>query len=431
MKRVAEYLVLALLVIFLITKGMAPAWKVVHSDFANYYVSAKLVTSGESLDKLYDNLWFQERIKDQGINTPGKFSPFPPVTAWIMLPLTSFDALTAQRIFLFINLGFLFLGIILLQKITSWKITECGILVLGGGLSIINNFAFGQVYWIMTAFTLLAIILAKGKYFWIAGLIFGFFISLKYFPVVFVGGYFLIAFVEKKPASVSEFISNNNIKIVIWSVITLLAIFAAEYLFFGSEIVNEFFQSVFLPHLDGTLTGQGLYSFHYQSWDNLFRNLFIVNAEFNPSPFIDWPEGKTVIKLIVMTILVGWMLYVLYRYKASEVNVRRAVYLSVPAFYALTILPITATYHFALLLVPLSIIIGEKLLEKRLMATALIIYGLIGFIPYGLAFRLGQSWGVFFAYPRLWLISALYAIVVYGLLKKKELISASYKVNLD
>ncbi len=78
-----------------------------HSDFANYYVSAKMVLEKDSLDRLYDNEWFQQKIVTHGINTLGKFAPFPPVTAWMMLPLANFNPITAQRIFLSINLIFL------------------------------------------------------------------------------------------------------------------------------------------------------------------------------------------------------------------------------------------------------------------------------------------------------------------------------------
>ncbi len=91
--------------------------------------------------------------------------------------------------------------------------------------------------------------------------------------------------------------------------------------------MNEFISSVLLPHLDGQLTGQGLYTFHFQSWDNLFRNLFIKSNEFNPSPLIDWNNGKTVMKIIVSLIVIGCSAIVLYNH--NDKNKRTAVYLTV------------------------------------------------------------------------------------------------------
>ena len=179
--RIAEYLLLAVLTFFLVMKGVVPTWKEVHSDFANYYVSAKLVVAGEPLDKLYDNEWFQHKIIEYGIDTPGKFSPFPPVTCGIMLPLTFVDALTAQRIFMFINLIFILFGIVIIKDITAWKPIHCALLILGGGFSVVNNIAFGQIYWIMTIFILFSLVLVNRGYSVVAGFILGIFISLKYF----------------------------------------------------------------------------------------------------------------------------------------------------------------------------------------------------------------------------------------------------------
>ncbi len=142
------------------------------------------------------------------------------------------------------------------------------------------------------------------------------------------------------------------------------------------------------------------------------------DPEFNPVPFIDWPTGKTVFKILVMSIAIGLMLKVLYHYRNSEVQKREAVYLSVPALAALVILPASATYHFILLLAPIVIIISQDLVERNLLIVTVIIYIIIGFIPYGTAFDLGKSIGLIFAYPRLWLISILYAIVLYGLSKR-------------
>jgi hypothetical protein len=43
---------------------------------------------------------------------------------------------------------------------------------------------------------------------------------------------------------------------------------------------------------------------------------------------------------------------------------------------------------------------------------------LIGFIPYGLSFALAAKAGLVFAYPRLWLISLLYVVILMAILRK-------------
>src|SRR5260370_26216034 len=131
-------------------KGILPAWNSIHSDFANYYVSAKLISAGlDAPEKLYDNDWFQSKINEYGIKTRGKFAPFPPLTAFIMLPLTFLEPLTAQRTFTILNLLFLGMGILVLKRITQWPWEHAVLswLLLGWGLT--NNIAFGQLYLII------------------------------------------------------------------------------------------------------------------------------------------------------------------------------------------------------------------------------------------------------------------------------------------
>jgi hypothetical protein len=149
------------LIAFSVQKGIRTGWTVVNSDFANYYVAAQLVVQGKSLDKLYDNDWFQEQIKANGINTPGKFAPFPPITAWMLVPLTPASPLTAQRILLIINLLLVGFSIWLLQRMLHFPWRMAAILVLAAGQGFSNNLAFGQVYWIIAVCILFSLYLEQ------------------------------------------------------------------------------------------------------------------------------------------------------------------------------------------------------------------------------------------------------------------------------
>lgn len=77
--------------------------------------------------------------------------------------------------------------------------------------------------------------------------------------------------------------------------------------------------------------------------------------------------------------------------------------------------PASATYHFILLAVPVSLLISSRVLGQRISFTVIALYGLIGFIPYRFFFHLGSSW-LPLAYPRLWLITALVLVIITGLL---------------
>jgi hypothetical protein len=407
-----EYLLTALLLGFLAMRGVVPAWNHVHSDFANYYVSARLVVQGESLDSLYNNEWFKQKMSEYGAPLTGKFAPFPPVTAWMMIPLTSFDVLNAQRVLTIVNLLFVLLGVFLLRELTKWKTIHGALFLLGGGLSVVNNIAFGQVYLIMTVFILLAFVLYKRGHLVWSGIPMGFFAAIKYFPILFSFSYFL----SGVSASGSQINADTKSAFSAW--LTLLVLIVAQFLFFGTPLMIEFINSILIPHLDGQLAGQGPYSFQFQSWDSFLRNLFVADQEFNPHSFIFWPGGRAVGKIFVATVVTVWTGVVLYRYRSSEAGTRRTVFISLPALAALVLLPASATYHFALLIIPVALLLSGEVLDRRSSIGVLAIYVFIGFIPYSLCFKIAQSWGLFFAFPRLWLISALYIIAALGLVRQ-------------
>jgi len=424
-KKIGEYILLSFFSGLLITKGIMPAWHSVHSDFANYYVSAKLVADGVDLQNIYDNDWFQNKIKSYDINTPGKFSPFPPLTAWLLLPIASFEPLTAQRVFTLVNILFIAVGVVMLKKNTNWSLIQCATLLLGCGLGLVNNIAFGQVYLIMTVFILIALFLIKAKHSLIAGIILGVFTALKYFPIVIVAGLILTRARDvKNMFNLKEFFKNSYSLTSFYSIVILVLALLAQYVFFGSKIMSDFFQSALLPHLNGELSGQGLYSFQFQSWDVFFRSLFVYDSVFNPTPFLDWPNGHLIMKSMVTIIVFTLLSITLHKYR--KVPLHKEIYLALPILAALVLLPVSATYHFILSVPAIAILASSPLYSKRETCLLLTLYGLLGLIPYGLAFNLGQSWGLFFAYPRLWLVSALFLIATIPLLRKPGKDLATY-----
>lgn len=422
MKTLVIYVLLLIFSSLLLMKGVVPAWNKVHSDFANYYVSAKLISDKAPLENIYNNQWFQNKIQDYGIETLGKFSPFPPITSWVMLPLTPFEPLTAQRIFTIINLIFLAIGSVVLKKLINWPIMQCILFMLGCGLGLINNIAFGQVYLIMTVLIMISFLLFRNNQFLLAGVILGFFTSLKYFPVVIIAGFFLngLADVHQKEKPLKHILSSSDLRVVFYAVSSFVVLAVFQYFYFGGAVIKEFIYSSFLPHLYGELSGQGLFSFHFQSWDNLFRNLFVYDPQFNPHPFLNWPQERVILKIFISIFILVPTTLVLIKFKSSPHYMRRSVFLSLPALAAIVLLPASATYHFILLISSLVLILQESYLDKKIKIMILITYGLIGLIPYGMAFRLGETWGLLFAYPRLWLVTILFILVLVALIKKDK-----------
>ena len=72
----------------------------VDSDFPGYFTAAKIVADGENVERLYDDGWFEEQMHRYRASAgmPGKFSPFPPPTALLLIPLTRLAPLDALRV---------------------------------------------------------------------------------------------------------------------------------------------------------------------------------------------------------------------------------------------------------------------------------------------------------------------------------------------
>src|SRR5215472_15243306 len=102
-------------------KGIIPAWRVLSTDFPNYYIVARLLREGYSLDRIYDWIWLQ-RIKDHwGLDQSlVGFAGLTPFSALPIVPLSVFPALIAKRVWILFNLLFLAASVELLHRSTSF-----------------------------------------------------------------------------------------------------------------------------------------------------------------------------------------------------------------------------------------------------------------------------------------------------------------------
>src|SRR5271156_3946385 len=112
----------AALAALLVWKGILPGWRFLNTDFSNYYVVARLLREGYSLDRIYDWLWLQ-RVKDHwGIGVGQSvvsFAGLTPFSALPVLPLTLWSVMTAKRLWLLINMVMLVASVEMVQRATS------------------------------------------------------------------------------------------------------------------------------------------------------------------------------------------------------------------------------------------------------------------------------------------------------------------------
>lgn len=387
------WLLFALIVVF--WKGIVPGWQDKPADFNNYYTAAKLVTEKESIYQFYDYDWYKNQAKRIGIESGAKFSPFPPITAYVFVPLTLWDALTAKRIWLGINLFLLILLILQIRNITSSSYLQVLLFLSLFLFPITNCINYGQLY-ILITFLLVEVIgsLYTSQKIKMVGAIIGFLTMIKYVPILFLG---YIAQHKKKYISLITFLAAISIPnlILYW---------------LQPESFHTFFQH-FQSHVQGNLPEQGQYAWSFQSIDSLLNNLFILHPVDNPSPWMDLPIVKPILKY---SLYIGILGILFFTFKKEQYKLTPGfVSLGIIAFIVL--LPATASYHLLLLLWPLLFILKE--VSKNSQKSIMILLLIIAFITLNIQahyipqFKFSEAINTVLHYPRLWGLLCLFLLL--------------------
>ncbi len=394
--KTGQVVLLVVLVAFQLRYGLIPAWQAVQSDFPNYYTASRLVIEGKAGLGFYDNTWFQQQMARHGMDQQGKFSPFPPASAFIMLPLAAFPPLTAKRVWTIANVLLLLACIILLKKITGWDYLVSANLLLLAGPGLANNFRLGQFY-----LALLFLILL-GYYLWrqrpvLAGALLGAGASLKYFPAVFL----------------LVFALNKRWKVLLGGLSAMLVITLLEIAVFGLAAYRRFISAIFLPHLSGDIPGQSIHSVVFQSWESMFRNLFIYHARENPAPLLHWPPGVLVAKAVLFAIVISLTAAVFRQWQRRPLSERLPMQLALLGMAAMLLLPASATYHFLLLVFPTAILLSRLNTPalhwaKRAVWGIYVLIHFLGMFPLNAYHPPGLK--IILLYPRVWLMTILFAI---------------------
>ncbi|MGB0886687.1 MAG: glycosyltransferase family 87 protein [Vicingaceae bacterium] len=389
-----------LFISFVFIKGIVPAWQEERSDFSNYYTSSVLLLKGEAISNFYNNDWFYKQAINEGLKDGAKFAPFPPATAFLYLPLTIFPPLQAKRVWLFCNLLFLSLLIYQLKSISTLNWLETLFIVSLFMFPIASNIRLGQCYLFFTVILLVFLQKINAKKYTFAGFLLGLVASLKYFPIV----YFLYNFKNKRKTIIG--------------IISSVALISLLPIIINDTSSYNAFINVFFNHLNGNLSGQGQFSFNFQSVDALMSNLFIYDKQLNPNAVFNLPYLKTIFKSIfTLTVL----FFAIKVYKNSTHQTKN-IAIGASIIGASLLIPASAAYHL-LLLIPSSFLILNFLKKRNnsTKETALIIF--LIFISCNIQthhipnFEFNQTINILVHFPRLFGLIALF-IILYFLNKK-------------
>jgi hypothetical protein len=404
LSRTCKVLLLAGLVASLLLRGVIPAFTAITSDFPEYFTSAKSVRDGQDAAKLYDGAWFRAQTRRYGVGppeNPGEFTPYPPPTALLLMPLTGFKPLTALRILTALNVLCLFCSMFLLSKIFAWRLTDAALFMLLSGWALHSGLRFGHPYILISTFCLLGYYLYLNGRPLLAGVCLGVFVPIKYFPVMILAGFAL----------------HRQWRVLLGACVAIAAVALISIGVLGWRVHQVFLLDVFLNHLTGHINPAPSFTPVFQSFDTLFSQLFILDPVQNPHPWLVAPLARTVAVISSKGLLVLAAAAALTKLARGATGLAIAPAIGILGVLVLLIAPGTGTYAFVLLWLPVALLIDYCLAERARVPAYLILctYVLIGFIPYGHTYPFGGRGGLtVLAYPRLFLLLAMFVVCIFA-----------------
>jgi hypothetical protein len=402
----AKLLLLAALAGYVVLRGIVPAWSGIDADFPSYFTAAKIVADRGDAGRLYDDYWFREQMRRYGLESarnPGKFAPFPPPTALLLVPLASLEPLTALRVVTAVSVLALVLAVLLVARMFSWELPDGALYILCGGIGILSCLRFGQPYIVISMFCLLGYYLyLKGRP-WLAGLSLGLFVPVKYYPVI------VLAVLAVR----------REWQVVLGGALAILAVALVSIGVLGWPLHEQFLLKVFGNHLTGHLTLREhtlSYTASYQSFDTLFNRLFVFDALQNPRPLWDAPGLRTVLLVSTKLAILCAAIAALLSLARQERRSAAAPAIGILGVLVLLIAPATATYTCLLLWLPVALL-AHYFLSRGIRAAAYLVlgtYALMGFLPYGHTYPFeGRGGLTVLAYPRLFVLLVMFCGCVY------------------
>lgn len=399
LRRLVAFVLLIALLAFECVRGLVPAWSRVDTDFPNYLTAAKIVADGRSTQRLYDDAWFREQMRGYGMEGLSSFAPFPPPTALVLLPLARLQPLTALRVMTVVNVLCLIAAAVLLAAILTWSIADAAVFVLLSGIAIITCLRFGQLYIVISTCCILGYYAYLRGRPWLAGICFGLFAPIKYFPLIF-------------PACLA---ARRQWRVVLGTALAILAVALASVAVLGWGIHETFLRSVLGHHLLGHPGQQDPFAAAFQSFDSLSRRLFVRDPMLNPRPWVQAPLVQEISLVVTKAACVLAAAVALTRLARTSKETAVAPSVGILGILVMLIAPATATYHFILLWLPVALLINHFMHQgaRRAAYGVLTLYSLIGFFPYKLTYPFEGHGGLtVLAYPRLFLVAAMFSLCV-------------------
>ena len=395
-----------LLAALLLWKGLLPAWNRLNTDFPNYYLVARLLREGYSLDRVYDWIWLQ-RIKDHWglqqslVGFPG----LTPFSALPIVPLTFFTALTAKRIWILLNLGMLAASAELLHRSTTLRRRFVWIITLLAIVPLRNSFLFGQMH------ISVLMLMVAAYFFYIrrrdvaCGTCVALAAALKVYPILFFG-YFLV---------------KRRWRVALATACSLAIVVIVAEVWMGKEILHTYAFQQLPRSLQGELMDP--YNLTFASGASLFHRLFLFEPQLNPSPRINSPSLYAVLYPLWQLAMTAPLLFLLQPSAPNADRDGEQVEWAAVLLGLLALSPIPVSYHFVVMILPVTLLLDSLLLKGAVKLAALGVFLYVSISLVG-AVRIPMLPSL-----RFWLISALYLLSLVWLwhLRSQNVVRPSWR----
>jgi hypothetical protein len=385
----------------LLWKGILPGWRFLNTDFPNYYLVARLLREGYSLDRIYDWIWLQ-RIKDHwGLSQPlVGFAGLTPFSALPIVPLSIFSALAAKRLWIIASLLFLGSSVEILHRVTSLGRRRVWLLALMAVFPLRTSFLLGQMHLFVLFLLVLAYYfhrngkqVACGACLSIAG-------ALKIYPLLF-GFYFLW---KQQWRSAFAMVG------------AALLLAGIGYLWIGSDVLSVYAVQILPRSLQGEVLDP--YSAQTASVAALFHRLWIAEPTLNPVPWRNSPSLYAIFyPLWQLAVFVP--LLALGRSQAKSAGAQQLEWAAY-VFALLLLSPVPASYHFVAAIFSIVLLVDLLLAWKEysIAVLAVLLYCMISLVEL-FSHAQGRT-NTLLALGRLWVELLVWALFLFCLWRNRE-----------
>jgi hypothetical protein len=397
-----EWLVLLAAIGYFGVRTLPRAWGRLNTDFPNYYITARLVREGYNTNRLYEWIWFQRQKDRFGITRSDQpvvgFVPDTPFSGLVVLPFTYWTPLSAKHAWIVTNLLLLGWVAVILQSLTGLGWRRVGL------LTVLNypahrNLENGQFYILLLLIVTLALWLYVRAKPFLAGIVMGVACGLKIFPICFV-----LYFMRKRDLRAAT-------GLIAGALGTVLVSIAA----FGTAVHRIYLSQI----LGWALHGEALdpYNLVSNSLSSLLHAMLIFEPEWNPHPLIHAPALVAVLRPLLQLMIFAPAILLARPGNREPRQLQLEWSGFVLSLLAISTLP--ASYHFTLLLLPVTVMAARFVAERdrRSLALLTILYLAICFPAW--QHNVAGGWWMLAAVPRLYFVILL-CLLCYVTLRRQE-----------